>query len=357
MTCVPVAVPGKRYDVWIGPRARFELRALLAPAGGGRVVVITDDVVAALHLQSLLEVLPGNALSIRVPPGEQSKSIARLAKLYDQLAAFRIERSDVLLSLGGGVVGDLTGFAAATWLRGVPYIQVPTTTEAAVDASVGGKTGVNLPAGKNLVGAFHQPLGVIIDSEFLATLPARDFSAGLAESIKHAAIRDPDLLTFHEKNAARIVAREPAVIEPLLARNVAIKAAVVAADEREADLRAILNHGHTLGHAFEHLLGYELRHGECVALGMIAENAMAQARGLLSPGSAERIRDALAALQLPTRLPRPLDPAAVIDACRMDKKNRGGAIHFMLLREIGAVQRVTDATDAEIAAALVALAP
>lgn len=318
---------------------------------------MTDETVARLHGDAIRTQVPGAKL-VAVAPGEESKSLTTAAWLYERLAEARVGRRDALIALGGGVVGDLAGFVAATWLRGIDFVQVPTTLESAVDASVGGKTGVNLPAGKNLVGAFHQPAAVVIDTDFLNTLPQRDFRAGLAESVKHAAIRDPDFLNWHEQRADAIVARDPQTLDELIERNCRIKAGVVEQDEREAGLRAILNHGHTIGHAIEHVLGYELRHGECVALGMIAENALAVGRGLLSARAAERIRVLLAELGLPTALPRGLDPAAFRAALAVDKKNAGGAVNYVLLHErdeVGRTVRVGDVSENELAAALGAI--
>jgi 3-dehydroquinate synthase len=292
-----------------------------------------------------------------VEPGERSKSLETAATLYDQLADAKIARDDVIVAFGGGVVGDLGGFVAATWLRGVRCVQVPTTLLAAVDASVGGKTGLNHTQGKNLIGVFQQPAAVVIDPDLLSTLPAREYSAGLAESVKHAAIRDPALLAWQEDQHAEILARDGIALERLIARNCEIKAEIVARDEREAGVRAILNYGHTLGHAIEHVLGYELRHGECVALGIVAENELARARGQLRRDVAERIRTLLETFALPVRLPRAVDPDGILAACRMDKKTRSEAVNFILLRDVGDPCRVADVSDAEIVAALAAVAP
>ena len=265
---------------------------------------------------------------IAFPAGEASKSVSQISRIHDGLAEARIGRRDLILTFGGGVAGDLGGFAAATWLRGVRFIQVPTTLAAAVDASIGGKTGINHASGKNLIGAFHQPSAVVVDTELLETLAARDFVAGLAESVKHAAIREGPFLDWHVQQAESIRTREPSVVEELIARNCALKAGVVECDERESDLRMILNHGHTIGHAFEHLLEYELRHGECVALGMLAENEIACGRGLLSGSEAQRIARLLAGFGLPIRLPRKLGPADVAEVCQSDKKARGRSRDF-----------------------------
>ena len=359
---------GRRYPIHVGPGVRGLLAAEIKRLSDvSRVAVIADRRVADLHLDRLLAALPGKPTVLTFPPGEASKSLATFESLLGGLADARIERSDLVVTFGGGVAGDLGGFVAACWLRGVRFIQVPTTIEAAVDASVGGKTAVNHAAGKNLIGAFHQPSAVLIDTDFLSTLDARDYTAGLAESIKHAAIRDPDFLTWHEQHAVAIVAREPQVLTPLIARNCTIKADVVARDEREANLRAILNYGHTLGHAFELLLHYELRHGECVALGMLAENALAENAlaektrakrgGGLDPAVSRRLREIIAQLGLPTRLPRALAAADVLAACRSDKKNKAGRITFVILEGLGAPVCFSTADDADIVAALETVQP
>jgi 3-dehydroquinate synthase len=328
-----------------------------ARARDQQTVVIADKTVADLHLQRLRAHLPGDSVVLTFPPGETSKSLGEVGRLYDQLAQARIERDALIVTFGGGVASDLGGFVAATWLRGIRFAAVPTTLLAAIDASVGGKTGVNLPGGKNLIGAFHQPVAVIIDTGFLQTLPDRELRAGLAESVKHAAVRDAEFLAWHEGHAEALASRNADATAALIARNCEIKAEVVALDEREAGLRAILNHGHTLGHALEHLLGYELRHGECVALGMLAENELACLRGLLPRATADRIRDLLERLGLPLRLPQAVDLAQVVAACRLDKKVRHGAINFVLLRELGQPVRVADVSEAEISAALATIQP
>ncbi len=355
---VRVDLGPRSYPILIGPGTRSELTQVTRyRSRNPQLVVIADRTVADLHGMALAAALPNPPLVVTFDPGENAKTLAECQRIQEALAAARIERGAVLLTFGGGVAGDLGGFVAATWLRGVAYVQVPTTLLAAIDASVGGKTGVNLTAGKNLVGAFHQPLAVVVDLDFLATLPTRTYTAGLAESVKHALIRDADLLAWHERNADAITARAPDVLAELIARNCAIKAAVVAADEREADLRAILNFGHTIGHALEHLLEYELQHGECVALGMLVENELAQRRGLIDAALADRVRTLLARLGLPVRLPRPVAAVAVQQVCAVDKKTADGAVTFVLLRALGDPVKVRDVTPAEIAAALEVITP
>jgi 3-dehydroquinate synthase len=358
MRTVHVNLGARSYPVYIGPATRRVLRTIIdTRATDGRAVIIVDECVAKLHLDSLLEVCGPATAVLRVRPGEASKSLTVAAALYDALAEAHVERNDLIITFGGGVTGDLGGFVAATWLRGLRFVPMPTTLEAAVDASVGGKTGVNHWAGKNLIGAFHQPIAVIIDTDFLLTLPQRDFVAGLAESVKHALIRDSEFLGWHEAHVAAITARQEPILVELIARNCQIKADVVGQDEREDDLRAVLNFGHTVGHALEHLLGYELRHGECVALGMIAANEVACTRGLLDRATADRVRDLLARLGLPARLPHAVDAYAIVAACRMDKKVRGGTVNLVLIRNVGQTIRVSDVLDDEIVGAVQAVLP
>ncbi|MEP0845187.1 MAG: 3-dehydroquinate synthase [Phycisphaerae bacterium] len=352
-----VRLPSRRYAIRIGSGASAELPALIAGvAGPRRVVVITDCTVARFHRAALERRVP-SATWIVVPPGDQSKSLTQAAAIYDRLSEIRLGRRDLIVAFGGGMIGDLAGFVAGTWQRGVPFVQVPTTLEAAIDASIGGKTAVNHSRGKNLIGVFHQPIAVLIETDFLATLADRDHVAGLAESVKHAVIRDARFLGWHERKIGPIARREPAEVVRLIERNCRIKAEVVRRDERETGLRAILNYGHTIGHALEHVLRYELRHGECVALGMLAENEVAVARRALPRDVADRIRALLAALGLPQRLPRPLDAAEVAAACRMDKKTESGATHFVLISNLGAPQRVSNVLDEELAAALEVIQP
>lgn len=357
MRSLDVRLPGNFYPILVGSGARHELPRVISELAPSQIAVVTDATVHGLHRSAIeAELGPRPARWVVLPAGEASKSLAVLERIYDELAAARLERDGLVLALGGGVVGDVAGFAAATWLRGVRFVQLPTTVEAAVDASVGGKTGINHPLGKNLIGAFHQPSAVVIDVDFLSTLPQRDAIAGLGECVKHAALRGEDEIAWLESNAAAVIGRDPAAMAELIARNCQIKADVVAADERERDRRAILNYGHTLGHALEHVMGYELRHGECVALGILAENRIAVARGVLTAALAGRIGALIERLGLPTRLTRPVDSDAVLAACRLDKKNRGGAVTLMLLHAAGRCERAADIRDEEIVAAMESIA-
>lgn len=359
MQSIEIYVGSETTRVLIGPGARSALPDILdTRVRCDRFAIVADATVASLHLPSILAALARRtpAAVLQVPPGEASKTLASAERLYGGLADAKIGRDGLVLALGGGMIGDLAGFVAATWLRGIPFVFCPTTTEAAIDAAIGGKTAINHPAGKNLIGAFHAAAAVVIDSDFLRTLPARDFSAGLAESVKHALIADGAFLDWHEQEAARLLAREADAVTALILRNCGIKADVVARDARERDWRAVLNFGHTVGHALEHVLGFELRHGECVALGIIAENEIARARGWLDAAVCERVRSLLAALGLPTRLPRPVSPGEAWAAARVDKKVRGGAVRCVLLRGLAKPELSVPIERTEMDAAVACLA-
>lgn len=358
MRLVKVSTKDIEYTLYIGRCAVGALKDVASHLFENKqVAVIADGTVADLHLPRLLEHLPRTPLVITFPAGEKSKSVETVQAVYGRLADGHIERDATIVAFGGGVATDLGGFVAATWHRGVQSVLVPTTLLAAVDAAVGGKTGVNLPAGKNLVGTFHQPAAVIVDVDLLQTLPRRQFTSGLAESVKMATVRDPNFLAWHEEHVDPIVRREPGVVEELIARNCELKAEIVRLDEREAGLRAILNYGHTVGHALEHLLEYTRPHGECVAWGIRVENALAVARGMLPPRVADRVGVLLERLGLPPRLPRTIDPAAVAALCRSDKKVRAGRVNCILLRDVGQPERVADVAGDELRTALAVVQP
>jgi 3-dehydroquinate synthase len=294
--------------------------------------------------------------------GEDQKTPATVGLIHDAAFARKLERGSLIVALGGGVVGDMAGFAAATWLRGIAVVQVPTTLLAMVDAAIGGKTGVNHPGGKNLIGAFHQPRLVLIDPAVLATLPVREFRAGMAEVIKYGVINDAPLFADLEAAAARDpeaglaseAAVGPALLQTLLERSADAKARVVAADEREGGLRAILNYGHTLGHVVETLCGYgTYLHGEAVGLGMLAAGQIACAMGLWSPQEQERQRALIRAAGLPLTMPA-LDEEAVLSCLQGDKKVRDGKVRFVLPTAIGAVEIRDDVEAATITAAMTA---
>ena len=306
-----------------------ELCALHCP--DRRIAIISDERVA------LAIAPPIDAPHFTFAAGESSKSRESWAKLTDALLGEGFGRDSAIVSLGGGVTGDLAGFVAATYLRGIPWLQVPTTLLAMLDASVGGKTGVDTPAGKNLVGAFHQPVAVVMDPDVLGSLPLEDLRNGLAEAVKHAAILDADHFAWLGASVADILAREPVTIEALLRRNVGIKASVVQADEREGGRRAILNAGHTIGHAIEHASGFSLSHGEAVAIGLVAEARLGERLGVTETGTAAKLASLFEGFGLPVRVPPALDAETIISALRKDKKNRANEIRVVLLSSIGAV--------------------
>lgn len=296
-------------------------------------VVISDADVAPLYADPVLESLRAAGCDvglITIPAGESSKSFEQAGALCAQLSALGLDRSSFLVALGGGVVGDLTGFVASIFLRGIPWVSLPTTLLAQVDSCIGGKTGVNSAAGKNLIGTFHHPSLVLADTTTLRTLPERIWNEGFAEAIKHGVIRDPALF-----ESVAEVTREK--VEDFVARNIALKASIVAADERErSGVRALLNFGHTIGHAFEHAAGYgKLLHGEAISLGMVAAARLSTRRAGLSLGDYARIVDALAARQLPTTLPADFPREKIFESLRRDKKFEQGKIRFVVAHAIG----------------------
>ncbi|MDA0999122.1 MAG: 3-dehydroquinate synthase [bacterium] len=310
---------------------------------GGRALIVSDTNVAPLFGPKALASLKRAGVAAElfaVPAGERSKSDRQLGRIYDRLARMHIDRGCGIVALGGGVVGDLAGYAAATYLRGLPYIQVPTSLLAQVDSAVGGKTAIDHPAGKNLIGAFYQPAAVLSDTAALKKLPAREFHAGFAEVVKHAAIADRRLFAYLEKNAARLLRREAAPLAHVVAVNCRIKARVVEADERESNLRQILNFGHTLGHAVEAAAGYSRRllHGEAVAIGMAAAARLSFREGRCTEAEAARLIDLLARFALPVSMRRPPAEAALRRLVARDKKSHRGEAQFVLMEKIGRVR-------------------
>jgi 3-dehydroquinate synthase len=305
----------------------------------GPVALVTDSNVArhySARAASALEKSGFVPKLIVIPAGEASKSSAVLEDLYDQMIGAEIDRGGSIFALGGGVVGDLGGFAAASYLRGIAVVQVPTTLVAQVDSALGGKTGVNHPRAKNLIGAFHQPSAIIADVGTLSTLPEREFREGLAEAIKYGAIMDAGMLTDLERDLERILTRDRGVLEALVARSLRLKAAVVSADEREAGLRKILNFGHTIGHALEASAGYgTYLHGEAVAIGMAAAATLSEKFGGLSSDEGSRLVRLLQRSGLPTEMPAKFRTPDFAAALRLDKKRMESAIEFVLLQHLG----------------------
>ncbi len=305
-----------------------------------KTFIISDENVFPLHGEKLAQSLKLAEFSVHlhiIASGEESKVIESAKTIYDKLYESNIERTEPIIALGGGVVGDLTGFVAGTWLRGVPFVQIPTTVEACIDASIGGKVAVNHPKGKNLIGLFYQPKVVIIDTETLKTLSKRDVIAGLAESIKHAVIKDRKFFDFHKQNTERILRLDDSVIEELLAWNCRIKANVVSEDEREKELRAILNFGHTVGHVIEVLEEFKIRHGEAVAIGMVAAGVIARELGLLSEDEFSDMENLIQKFGLPTRWKMKGDFDLIYEIMQRDKKVRDGKVRFILPIRIGEV--------------------
>ena len=360
---IEVALSANPYPVMIGAGSLQQLGGQIRGRGvqaGTKALIVTNPVVhehyGAIALASLEEAgLAARELVIEA--GEDQKTPATVARIHDAAFEHKLERGSLIVALGGGVVGDMAGFAAATWLRGIAVVQVPTTLLAMVDAAIGGKTGVNHPGGKNLIGAFHQPRLVLIDPAVLATLPEREFRAGMAEVIKYGVIGDGALFSDLERHGdlATMAAVGERLLQTLLERSVAAKARVVAADEREGGLRAILNYGHTIGHVVETLSGYgTYLHGEAVALGMLAAGEISCRLGLWSREEQERQRAVIAATSLPEQMPS-LDPEAVAHCLQGDKKVRGGRVRFVLPTAIGSVAIRDDVPAETITAAMAAL--
>ena len=337
MESLSVALGDRSYPIHIGTGV-LEQQQLYAPHIRGSAAIITNDVVAPLYLarvRKTLEALGARVAAVTVPDGEQAKTWANLDRVFDELLAARLGRDSLVIALGGGVVGDLAGFAAATYQRGVPFLQIPTTLLAQVDSSVGGKTAINHTRGKNMIGAFHQPLAVIADLATLDTLPDRELRAGLAEVIKHGAALDAPFLSWLEQNIDKLLARDRGALTHAIRRSCELKAAIVAEDERESGVRAVLNFGHTFGHAIETATGFSSwLHGEAVAAGMVMAAGLSARAGLLPKADAARIEALIKRAGLPTRAPK-LAPERWRELMAVDKKSAGARVRFVLLHGVG----------------------
>jgi 3-dehydroquinate synthase len=331
----------RAYPIHIGSGLLDQADLLHPHVNGRRAAIVTNETVAPLYadrLAAALERAGARPLRIVLPDGEAHKSWETLDRIFSALLEAQADRKTILVALGGGVVGDLTGFAAATYQRGIGHLQVPTTLLAQVDSSVGGKTAINHRLGKNMVGAFHQPCAVIIDTATLATLPPRDFAAGLAEVVKYGAIHDLDFLGWVEEHAAQLEARDPAALAHAIRRSCEIKAAIVADDERESGARALLNFGHTFGHAIEAGAGYGTwLHGEAVAAGMVMAAELSCRLKLIKPDDVVRIRALVQRAGLPIAGPA-LAPERLMELMAVDKKAAQGKVRFVVLQSIGAAQ-------------------
>jgi 3-dehydroquinate synthase len=362
-TLVHVDLGSRSYDIRITTAGLPEVADAIEawgeclggwPAEGRTVAVVTDENVLP-HAEVVAESLAKagwQVQRIKMPPGEPSKSQAVISRMYDELVQMQADRRTLIVAVGGGVVGDAAGFLAATYARGLPFVQVPTTLLADVDSSVGGKVGINHPRAKNLIGAFHQPLGVFIDTTVLNTLPDREYISGLAEVIKYGVILDAEFFAYLEAHIAGLRSRDPDVLRHAIQRSCRLKADVVEQDEYEqTGLRAVLNYGHTFGHAYEALAGYgELLHGEAVAIGMVQASRLAERRELIDAAATDRQVALLRAVGLPVALPTSLSWTAdeVLERMRLDKKALAGRLRFILPTRIGHVELFDDVAEMDV---------
>ncbi|MEL0168406.1 MAG: 3-dehydroquinate synthase [Pseudomonadaceae bacterium] len=337
MQCLNVDLADRSYPIYVGSGLLAQAELFARHIAGRQVCIVTDDTVAPLYLDSLKQVLAGyQVISVILPTGEAFKNWSTLQQIFDALLAARHDRRTTLIALGGGVIGDMTGFAAASYQRGVDFIQVPTTLLSQVDSSVGGKTGINHPAGKNMIGAFYQPKAVLIDTDSLQTLPAREVSAGLAEIIKYGLIRDNEFLGWLEQHMQGLRALDAELVTQAIIRSCSIKADVVAADEREGGVRAILNLGHTFGHAIEAHQGYgSWLHGEAVGAGMVMALDLSCRLGRINEKERARAEAIIAAAGLPVAAPVGMRAADFERLMAVDKKVLDGQLRLVLLRQLG----------------------
>lgn len=355
MNTVEVALGAHAYTIRIGAKLIEDAAQWRRAIHGRHVLVVTNETVAPLYLSKVQAGLDGLLHAVVVlPDGEVHKSWQSCNDVFTALSALGANRDATIIALGGGVIGDLAGFSAACWMRGIDVIQMPTTLLAMVDSSVGGKTGVNLAAGKNLVGAFHQPRAVVADTSTLATLPMREYRAGLAEVVKYGAIGDNTFFAWLETHADALAARDDAILAEAIATSCRFKAGVVERDQHEHGERALLNFGHTFAHALETAAGYgQLLHGETVAIGMLQAARLSRALGLASGTDGERLAALLTRLDLPV-VPPPCDPDRLLKLMRLDKKNLSGRLRLVLWRGIGAAQVVPDVDETAIRRVLAA---
>ncbi len=344
MRKISVALGSNRYEIHVGSGLLARTGHRLRESGfSGKLVIITDPTVSRLYGETLGQGLAKEGFAVStllVPAGEAQKSLETAGRLYHELTETRAERTTPILALGGGVIGDLGGFVAATYLRGVPLVQVPTTLLSQVDSSIGGKVAVDHGQLKNKIGAFYQPELVVADTDTLKTLPAAELASGLAEVIKSAAIRDREFFTFLEQNLERIKSLDGEALEEVVFRTAQIKAEVVTADEKDTGLRNILNYGHTIGHAIESVSGFRMEHGPAVAIGMVAAARISNRMGLLADDGLVRLENVIGRAGLPTKVPE-LKKEKIIQAMKHDKKVRKEKVRFVLLKSIGRVL-VTD---------------
>jgi len=354
MKTIDVQLAENAYPVYLGQDLLTQADLWHRHLGTGKVLIVSNDVVGPLYLDALTNTLAGRDLEVHtLPDGEQFKTLETWSGIIDRLVSMQARRDASIIALGGGVVGDMSGFAAASYMRGIRFLQAPTTLLAQVDASVGGKTGVNHVRGKNLIGAFHQPSTVIIDTNTLNTLEAREFNAGMAEVVKYGAINDPGFFAWLEASAERINKRDPDALNELIEQSVLNKADIVRQDEKEAGVRALLNFGHSFGHALEAETGYsKFLHGEAVAIGMVTAARLSENRGLCPPGATRRLKTLLQTFNLPVSIPADTDMAGMAEALKLDKKAVASGLRLILLNSLGSAQVDQDSSTEDIMQAM-----
>lgn len=351
---VDINLGDRSYSVFIGSGILGKPHASLSIKPGSVALIVSNEIVAPLYLEAVKRSLAAvTTHSLILPDGESFKTQQSWAQIIDKLIDIGATRDATVVTLGGGVIGDMGGFAAASYMRGINFIQIPTSLLSQVDASVGGKTGYNHPNGKNLIGAFHQPVAVVIDIDTLGTLPAREYSAGLAEVVKIAAVRDAGFLQWLENNTESIMQRDPSVISDMIKTSVTNKATVVAEDEREAGVRALLNFGHTFAHALETLTHYQqYLHGEAVAIGMMTATRLSEQRGICASGMSDRLATLLQAFGLPLVIPDNIGSDDMLRLMKLDKKVIAGAFRLILITGSGTGIIDSDSSQLQIAAAI-----
>ena len=357
MKTLPLDLGDRSYPIYIGAGLLDRPELLARHIPGTRVAIVTNETVAPLYLVRVrAHVASLQPVEVVLPDGEQYKSLEVLNRIFDALLSARCDRRTTIIALGGGVIGDMAGFAAACYQRGVPFIQVPTTLLAQVDSSVGGKTGVNHPLGKNMIGAFYQPRAVIVDTDTLNTLPDRELSSGLAEAIKVGLIRDPEFFAWFEVNLDKLLARDPEALTYAIHRSCWNKAEVVAADERESGVRATLNLGHSFGHAIETGVGYgNWLHGEAIAAGMVMASDLSRRLKWLSAADVARVEKLIRRARLPVRAPGTLSAARFLELMAVDKKVLDGRLRLVLLKRLGEAVVTDDYPRAELEATLASM--
>jgi len=337
MKTLPLDLGERSYPIYVGAGLLDQKDLFQKHIAGSRVAIVTNEVVAPLYMPRLRSIIAKQSpVEVILPDGEQYKTLEELNRIFDALLSAQCDRRTTLIALGGGVVGDMAGFAAACYQRGIPFLQVPTTLLSQVDSSVGGKTGVNHPLGKNMIGAFYQPRAVVIDTDTLGTLPDREFSSGLAEVIKYGLIKDKEFFAWLESNMEKLLSRDAEALSSAILRSCRNKAEVVAADERESGIRAILNLGHTFGHAIETGMGYgNWLHGEAIAAGMVMAADLSSRLGWLGRSETTRIEQLIQRARLPVRAPGSLSSERMLQLMSVDKKVQDGRLRLVLLRQLG----------------------